>query len=158
MVVPDLRGSNVNRLQQVLAVGTAALIVAVCVCGCAGPGAVYVDSASAYTPSNIDTVFAQVGSDYQPKGKPTADSSELRHRALVELRGEGPGATSAADLITTTFPADTRGVPIYVEKATFDGTPAILLLEATGRAGGNLDDLRLWVVGETGDILYSQLR
>ena len=90
--------------------------------------------------------------------QPTADGAELRHAALAALRREGETASSVADLLTRTFPSSTRGVPVYVERASYDGTPAVLVVEATGLASGPLSSKRLWVVSESGDILFAGSR
>ena len=80
--------------------------------------------------------------------EPTADGVKLRHDALAALRRQGATASGVADLLTRTFPSDTSGVPVYVEKATYEGKPAVLVVEAAGPKAGSLNAKRLWVVGD----------
>lgn len=88
----------------------------------------------------------------------SSDSAPLRHDALVDLRRSGDAGAEAASLITKTFPSDSTGVPFYVERATFESAPALIVLEAIGRPGGTLTDTRVWVLSEDGDVLLSATR
>lgn len=122
--------------------------------GCADTGPVWVDEDAAYTASTISMVFGQAD-DAEFVGKPTNDSEDLRHDALVALRARGGAAAEAADLITKTFPS-TAGVPLYVERASFEGSSnALIVVEIIGPTDGDLSLSRLWVLSETGDVLYS---
>ena len=145
-----------DRTRQVLALAAVALVT-VSLAGCARSGPVYAETSNEYSAANVDALFENAqATDIESHA--SARSEELRHRALVNLRDQGPGASSAADLITETFPADTRGVPVYVERAAYGGTEAVFLLEAIGPQGGSLDDTRLWVISEAGEVLYSEVR
>jgi len=87
--------------------------------------------------------------------KPTSDATDLRHEALVALRKRGGDAAATADLITRTFPADTRSVPVYVERATVDGKRALVVVEATGPKSGSLDAKRMWVFDGQGNVIFA---
>lgn len=86
------------------------------------------------------------------------DASSARTKALTDLRSKGNDAARAADLITDTFPSDTAGVPFYVEIASYESTPCVVLLESIGRPGQDLTDTRLWVLGNDGEVLLSAIR
>jgi hypothetical protein len=90
----------------------------------------------------------------QYKDTSVADSSKLRHQALADLRKNGADASAAADLITKTLPADSQGVPVYVERASVGDQPAYLYVEAIGPANGKLTTKRLWVLSATGAVLF----
>jgi predicted small lipoprotein YifL len=125
--------------------------------GCAPKGPVYVDAAASYDKTSALAILAAAdASNYA--SRPTSDGVELRHDALAELRRKSPSASGVADLITTTFPRATSGVPVYVEKATFEGKPAVIVVEATGPPSGKLSSKRIWVLGENGDILFAGSR
>jgi hypothetical protein len=157
MVVPDMRGSDVHRLTQTAVLAVAGLAIAASVTGCGTSGPVYVESTTRYTDTSVDALFESAHQS-ELVGRPASDSSALRQHALAALRSEGDRGSAAADLITETFPADTRGVPAYVEWAEFEGTPSLLLMELTGPPGDPLDDVRLWVIDESGNVLYSEVR
>ena len=89
---------------------------------------------------------------------PVSDAEQLRHDALVGLRSRGGEAAKAADLITKSFPSDTRGVPVYVERALVGGRRVFVIIEAAGPPSGNLSAKRLWVMSENGDVLYAGSR
>lgn len=133
------------------------ILVTVSLAGCARSGPAYAETANEYSAANVDVLFENARAT-DTEGQASSRSEELRHRALVDLRDQGPGASAAADLITDTFPVDTRGVPVYVERAAFGGAEAVFLLEAIGPQGGSLDDTRLWVISEAGEVLYSEVR
>ncbi len=157
MVVPDPRGSNVHRLKQVVALVAVGLTVATTVVACGPAESSYAESTIGYTRSNLDPLFEHARQS-ELLGRPASDSPTLRHRSLVAIRSEGNRGAEAADLITDTFPTDTRGIPVYVERAEFDGAPALMILELTGPSGGQLDDVRLWVIDASGTIAYSEVR
>jgi hypothetical protein len=152
-----MRGSNVHRLKRVVALVVTGLVLATCATACGPSGPTYVESTTKFTASNLDPLFESARKS-DVVGRPTSDAAALRHRSLVELRGEGKGGASAADLITETFPVGTRGVPVHVQRAEFDGVPALMLLELIGPSGGQLDDLRLWVIDPSGNTVYSEVR
>lgn len=135
----------------------AIMVVASLVSGCAASGPAWVDEGNSYETADIDQVFESAGQS-PAEGSPVADAPDLRHDALVALRRQNAEAAAAADLITRTFPS-TAGVPTYVERATFDGkTDSLIVVEAIGPEGGNLDDLRVWVLSEGGDVLFAAVR
>jgi hypothetical protein len=136
-------------------------VVACCVVGvalgCRPAGPTYSESTNSYTTTNLDALF-ELAAKSERVGSAPAEVAELRHQALVALRGAGSGGSAAAKVITQTFPAETRGVPVLAEKARFQGEPALIVVEVIGPPGKPLDDTRLWVVSESGDILYSEVR
>lgn len=89
-------------------------------------------------------------------GLETEGASEHRRDALVALRSKGAGGEVAATLITSVFPADTPAVPARVLTATYEGRPAVILVEAYGDDSGRLARKRLWVLARTsGAILFA---
>ena len=90
--------------------------------------------------------------------QPTSKANELRHEALVALRKQGDMAENAAKVITATFPAETSGVPYYVERALYHSEPALIIVEAIGPQGGTLSDRRVWVLSLDGEVLLSGTR
>lgn len=145
----------VDRLMRLMIAATGVALVLVS--GCSSSPVVYLESNTSYTSSNASDLLEEV-STAAIADSSAADSAVLRQKALVALRGEGDGGAQAADLITETFPADTRGVPVYVERASYEGKAALLMVEATGPPSGQLMDARLWVFDESGSILFSDLR
>ena len=127
-------------------------------CGCAKKGPTYVDAGTAHTKATALVVLVASRHLGRRSSRPTSDGAKLRHDALAALRRQGATASAVADLLTRTFPSDTRGVPVYVERATYDGEPAVLVVEATGPNSGSLNSRRLWVVGDDGDILFAGSR
>ncbi|HSK48134.1 MAG TPA: hypothetical protein VLA05_09055 [Coriobacteriia bacterium] len=124
-------------------------------CGAKAP--LWVDEDGAYTSETALELAEQVDPG-SVADRPTSDALELRHDALVALRREGGGASDAATLITRTFPSDSSGVPFYVESATYESEPALVIVEAIGREGGKLEDERVWVLSTSGDVLLSGTR
>jgi hypothetical protein len=57
-------------------------------------------------------------------------------------------------MLTKTFSAQTRAVPVYFERATFNGTPAVVVVEATGPPEGKLTTKRVWILDENGGVLF----
>ncbi|MGV8082119.1 MAG: hypothetical protein AB2L09_00565 [Coriobacteriia bacterium] len=134
------------RLWLVL-IGSAVLLLS----GCSRFAITYVDAKAHYTNQTIESVYDHVDSS-QVSGLQDPNVDELRHDALTSLRSKGARAVEAADLITSSFASDTRGVPLYVEWSTFNGSDALVLVEATGPNGGQLTTLRLWVLSPTGEV------
>jgi hypothetical protein len=146
---------DVPRLQILLCLSCAGLALSLAGCGAGAP--TYQESDTVYTSDSIDSQFNS--SDYPSLlGKPLSEVPALRHKALVGLRKQGAGAAVAADTITETFPAETIAVPVHIERARFDGDKALIVVELIGPQGGSLQDVRVWVLGETGDVLYSTTR
>ena len=125
--------------------------------GCAPKGPSYVDSGSSYSKATLGGLFNKADiAAYSTR--PVADSPALRHDALTELRRRGGNASKASDLLTATFGATTRGVPVYVEWANVDGQSALVFIEAIGPTGGKLATKRLWALSESGDVLFAATR
>lgn len=125
-----------------------------CAAGCSPKGPLYVDTGASYTMDSVDEILR--GADAGAYAtEPTADATGLRHEALVALRKRGENAAAAADLITRTFPADTRSVPVYVERASVDGKRVLVVVEATGPKGGSLDAKRMWVFDDQGNVIFA---
>jgi hypothetical protein len=147
--------SRIARTAIAVALGTA--IAVGLLTGCTPKGPVYVEGGTDYTNATALAVLAKANAS-PFANRPTADTSKLRHDALAALRLRGATASSAADLITRTFPTTTNGVPVYVERGKFEGKTAVLVVEATGKSSGTLNSKRIWVVGENGDILFAGSR
>lgn len=125
--------------------------------GCSSEKLVWVDEGTSYTMSSVERVLETADISAQ-SSRDAAEATALRHAALTSLRKQGPSAAKAADLLTATFPAQTRAVPVYVESATLGGKPVIVLVEATGPKTGPLTMKRLWVLGEDGSVILSRTR
>jgi hypothetical protein len=137
--------------------GCAAAVVAVLLGGCAKKGPTYTESETDFTKVTALATLARADiSDLE--SRPTADGPKLRHEALASLRRQGATASSVADLLTSAFPSDTSGVPVYIEKARYEGAPAVIVVEAAGPKSGSLSARRLWVVGEDGGVLLAGSR
>jgi predicted small lipoprotein YifL len=155
MVVPEHRRFVVVRTVRAALIVTLALAMAAALLtGCAKKGPSYLDGSTAYTKATALVVLEKADTKAL-SGRPTADGVKLRHEALAALRREGQSASAVADLLTRTFPSDTTGVPVYIERATFDGKPAVLVVEATGPESGSLSTKSLWVVADDGNILFA---
>jgi len=136
---------------------TLSLLMLLVLSGCAPSGPVWVDSEATYSADSVVDIFTDVQGG-RAEGNPVEDAADLRHTALVGLRRRGGSAAQAADLITRTFPA-TTGVPLRIERAQFeDQADTLVIVELIGPDGGTLSDMRLWVVGPDGDILFSSVR
>lgn len=140
-----------------LFVALAVMVVFAPAWGCARKTPVFVDNGVAHTKATALVLLAQADIS-EVASRPTTDGTKLRHDALTALRSRSPAASAAADLLTRTFPSDTTGVPVYVEYGTYEGKPAVLVVEATGPSSGSLNSRRLWVVGDNGDILFAGSR
>lgn len=78
----------------------------------------------------------------------------VRAEMLKQLRADGPAGERAAQLLTTGFPTATASVPILVRDCSFEGTSAVIVVEAFGDATGKLTHRRLWVFGAaSGDVM-----
>lgn len=143
--------------QRVVASLLVALTLVLGLVGCADGATVWVDESAAYTAASIgeplDTADISRVSE-----RPTAEAQDLRHDALSSLRKQGDSASQVADMLTSTFDPDTRGVPVYVEKASFEGTSVVIVVEATGPKSGALTLKRLWVLGEDGSVILARSR
>jgi hypothetical protein len=143
----------VRRHVRPICIGAVALLTLVLLAGCVHSGPTWVDSGSSYALADLSQLYAKADiSRYE--SSPASHSVTLRHDALTALRSKGDAPASAADLITRNLPADTRGVPVYVEKATVNDAPAYIIIEATGPANGNLTTKRMWVLSDKGAVVF----
>lgn len=145
-----------NRLRSARTTASALLAV-VALCACAPGTPIFVDENAAYSAETIIGVLERTDPG-KLVGRPTDDAAGLRREALVALRTKGGTASKAADLLTSTFADLSPGVPYYVERATFEGDQAVVVAEVIGPRGGRLEDVRIWVIADSGDILYSGTR
>jgi hypothetical protein len=141
------------RLMRVVLALALFTLSAFALLGCGPKGPVWVEGGGTYTTESLVTLYSAADIT-KLASTSSSDASKLRHEALVGLRQRGGAAASAADLITKTLPATTAGVPVYVEKATVSGQPALVVIEATGPATGKLTTKRLWALSETGAVLF----
>jgi len=156
MLVPRLRGALVDRSRRIRLVFAAILVVAM-MTGCSPDGPTFVSAANTYSAETVTSVLDRddvVGAE----GSPTDEARDKQQDALVALRRQGAEGSKAADLITETFANSSPGVPFYVERATFDGTEALIVAEVIGPKGGTLKDKRVWVIDDSGQILFSATR
>lgn len=117
----------------------------------------YVKSETAYDQASTSKLL----DDKVPQGFSSisgADAPDVRHDVLTRLRRQGDDQSSAASLITATFPTDATSVPFKVIDGTFDGEPVLIMLESMGPKDGTLKDVRLWVIAKDGQIRYSDSR
>jgi hypothetical protein len=135
----------------------AAVAIVLAIAGCSEKSPLFVSEGSAYSADTIGSVFDSAP-DSDALGAPVSDAATLRQQALVALRAQGGEAAVAADVLTRTFAASAAGVPVLVEAATYDGTDALVVVEVIGPKGGDLRDLRVWVIGTDGQVLYSGTR
>ena len=144
--------SGLSRLRAA-AVCALMLTVLINLPGCAPEGPAFVDANNSYDQTSITKLVESVDTT-QLAGTPSAKSIDLRNEALTSLRSKGGRAVAVADLLTKTFSAETRGVPVYFERATFNGKAAVVVVEAAGPRDGNLTAKRVWVLDEQGAVLY----
>jgi hypothetical protein len=123
------------------------------IAGCTAPRADFVDAKAAYTEASAKALTDRVDAS-KLANTPTDQAATLRHEALTELRSRGGRAVFVADMLTKTFSAQTRAVPVYFERATFNGTPAVVVVEATGPPEGKLTTKRVWILDENGGVLF----
>ena len=134
-----------------------ALVLTLGVSGCARTAPTWVDEGATYTTATVARLLDNADIS-RIAGRPTTDATKLRHEALSSLRRQGASASSVADILTSTFQPDTRGVPVYIEKASLEGTPVVIVVEATGSKTGTLKTKRLWVLGEDGSVYLARTR
>ena len=146
-----------RRLHTLTIALVALLLIAAVTSGCGSRGPSYVDSGASYSRASLGELLNRIDiTAYSSQS--AADVTKLRHDALTGLRRRGGEAAKAADLITATFGAETRGVPIHVEWADLDGKRALILVEAIGPSSGALTTKRLWALSESGDVLFAATR
>lgn len=137
-------------------------IVALFVCtvfasGCRGTAIEYVESGNDYSAEDALSIADSADPGMLAERK-VADAPGLRSGNLSELRAKGRGAAEIAELLTRVFPPDTSAVPFYVERGSFEGTPAVFVVEAIGKRGGYLGDERIWVLSDSGNVLLTGTR
>ena len=125
--------------------------------GCTADDVTWVDDGASYTMKSVEKVLDSADISAH-SARSATEATELRHAALTSLRKKGDSAAEAASLLTATFPPDTRAVPVYIESASLDGTPILVVVEATGPKAGALTMKRLWVLGEDGSVILSRSR
>ena len=138
-------------------VAAISLLLALALTSCSQSGLTFVDEGGSYDRESALALAAAADSG-DLAGRSTREADALRHDALVDLRSEGAAGAEAASLVTKTFPSNAAAVPFYVERATFDSKPALVVIEAIGPADGSLADKRIWVLSEDGDVLLSGTR
>jgi len=157
MLLPEPEGSAVRwpRITCLFVACTIALASA----GCAEKSPAFVSEGAQYSSQTISSVF-KPAAPYAEEvlGTGVSETAALRSEALGRLRARGDQAADAADLITRTFANSGAGVPVYVESAVFEGSDAFVVVEAIGPKSGKLRDLRIWVIGMDGEVLYSGTR
>lgn len=139
--------------------GLLAATVALClaVTGCAQPRVSFSQSETNYDRASASALL-QSTSTTEIADEPTARAKQLRLNALTDLRSEGAAGRAAAQVITKVVPNDDKTVPVYIERARFEGKDALLVIEAYGRPAEKLDSARLWVMSPDGRILFSSMR
>lgn len=130
-----------------------ALAVFVVVAGCSPKGPTFVDADASYDQASVMKLAESVDTTALAQ-TPSEKAPDLRHEALTSLRSRGVRAAAVADMMTRTFSAETRAVPVYFERATFRGKPAVVVVEAAGPPEGKLTARRIWVLDEQGGVLF----
>jgi hypothetical protein len=130
-----------------------ALVLGAALSGCSSQGATFVDNKASYDESSVMNLASGIDAS-KLANTPSKDAAALRHHALTALRSRGGAAVPVADMLTRTFSAETRAVPIYFERATFKGKPAVVVIEAAGPAKGKLTTKRVWVLDEQGGVVF----
>ena len=146
-----------RRFRTLTLAAMALLLVAGLASGCGSKGPSFVDSGTSYSKTSLSGLLGTVDIT-KYSSQPADNVVKLRHDALTGLRRRGGEASKAADLITATFGADTRGVPVYVEWGDLEGKRALVLIEAIGPSSGALTTKRLWALSESGDVLFVATR
>jgi len=141
------------RVRRSLASLVLILVFSALLAGCSARGPAFVDSGASYNKASVMKLAEGIDTSYLAS-TPSADAAGLRHEALTALRSRGGRAVAVVDMLTRTFSADTRGVPVYLERATFDGKPAVVVIEAAGPPSGKLTAKRVWVLDEQGGVLF----
>lgn len=138
-------------------IATVLLGIALATAACSAQRPIFVDEQGSYDSGTAIELLEASDAGGLPK-TPVEDAERLRTEALASLRGQGTTGSAAAKTITLAFSDSPRGVPYYVEAATFEGRESWVLLEATGRPGEMLSQRRLWVISPTGQIRFFAAR
>lgn len=134
---------DVRRLIP-LAMVLVALSATLVACG-ARDAVSFIPEGGAYTADDLAGLLANADLGDRPQLAPE-DIADRRQRALADLRRQGEDAAMLADTLTADFPADVAAVPVSVERAEYEGSPAWIVIEATADADGQLSYRRLWVI------------
>lgn len=134
-----------------------ALILAFGVSGCSGGGPQWVDEGADYTTTSVERLL-DTADITGVSDRPTTEATKMRHDALSALRKQGDSASKVTDMLTSTFDPATRAVPVYVEKASLEGTSVVIVVEATGPKSGDLKMKRLWVLTDEGSVVLARSR
>lgn len=143
--------------RHLIAVAMGILMLAMGLAGCGPSGPLWVNEQNEYTTRTVGAVLDSADTA-RFEDRKTTDAPELRHAALTSLRKNGEDASEVADMLTRTFEPSTRGVPVYVELASIDGTKAVIVVEVTGPRSGRLDSKRLWALDTDGNVLLARSR
>ncbi|MDP2299078.1 MAG: hypothetical protein U1E08_00330 [Coriobacteriia bacterium] len=125
------------------------LLVATTLLSC-GPTDIvtYVPEGGIYRSDDLATLIASADLG-KTAAVTTGEAPEVRQDALTQLRGYGDDAVALADTLTSDFPLDMAAVPVYVERGSYEGEPAWIVIEATADDAGTLTYRRLWVLSYT---------
>lgn len=143
------------RAKTIIAV--AAVVVATVLAGCGSATITYVEDGGPTVRSELETLLRDTSPGDLADVR-SEDAADLRTAHLTRLRDTSASGRQTADLITATFPRQERAVPYHVERVTFEGSPAVVILEASGRDGERLSQRRLWVIDDSGSVLLSLMR
>lgn len=143
--------------RRTIPTGLVLIAIATGLVGCSGADITYKDSGSAYSKQDVAAVFDNADTDPYAETN-TNEAPALRTKAMIELHKAGGDQADIADMLTRTFPNTTNSVPVYVERAEFEGSAAVIVVEAIGPAGSTMKDERLWVLDPDGTVLYSAMR
>lgn len=131
-------------IRRAFAVALAGLVL-VPTWGCSSPTRIsYIPEGGTYTAEDLpDALDAADPGDATDLA--TDEISAARQEALADLRTYGTDAAALADALTLQFPVDVNSVPIEARRATYEGQPAWVVIEAWGDDDEPLSSLRLWV-------------
>jgi hypothetical protein len=142
-----------RRIAVSLPIALCLAVALVLLPACSPNGPTWVDSGASYTTPGLSAVYARADIS-KLLNSPASNTTQQRHDALVGLRKRGGSASDAADLITKTLPSNSRGVPVYVERAMIDGQHGLILVEAIGPPNGKLTTKQLWALSDAGAVLF----
>lgn len=140
------------RIRLASAIVLAALLLAACG-RTSAPSLRFEENGAPLTAAAADKLTAST--DISSVSDVTADRAPaLRNTMLQQLRLKGASGEHAAQLLTTGFPVSTPSVPVLVRLCSFEGTSAVVVVEAFADPGGTLTHRRLWVFAAArGDII-----
>lgn len=141
------------RMRAVSVVALSALLLVACGRAAAPTRVRFERSAASLTAAEAERLASTT--DISSVGDVSVtEAPALRAEMLTQLRAEGAVGERAAHLLTVGFPAATASVPVLVRAGPFEGTSAVIVVEAFGDAGGKLTHRRLWVFDTaSGDVV-----